>query len=74
MKISELLQEYASAGTIVSGDFAVVPNPKVAHAKVKRNRYGMPVADQRKNKKGVALGAHEMPDVSLFGGPLTIKR
>lgn len=61
MKISELLQEYASAGSTSAGSIAGGP------------MYPNKPAKQRKNKDGTVKNALDMKDASLLTGG-SIKR
>ena len=80
------VKEQASAGATSSGNIATVTSPHVAIGKDRGNksyigspgRSGtkapkLPKIVQPKNKDGSAKGAHNLPGVSLFGGPL-VKR
>lgn len=59
MKIREITEE-ASAGATVSGNIATVSNPVQAHQKLKKDKNGIPVAPQKKNKDGTAANALDM--------------
>jgi len=54
------LKETATAGATSSGNIASVANPVAAHAKVKRDKNGVPKAPQKKNKNGTAKNALDM--------------
>jgi ABC-type microcin C transport system permease subunit YejE len=56
MKIKEIM-ETASATATASGNIAAVANPVQAHAKLKRDKNGIPVAPQAKNPDGTAKNA-----------------
>lgn len=64
--------ETATAGGTSAGAIAAVPNPKSARSKVTRDKYGLPVAPQIKNKDGTAKNAQDV-DMNLMGGG-TVKR
>jgi len=89
MKIHEIVSivnEVASAGATSAGNIASIANPHVAIGpdRFKKSFTGspgksgtkaprLPKIIQKKRASGVAYAAHDMPSVSLFGGPL-IKR
>ena len=56
MKIKEIM-ETASATATASGNIAAVANPVQAHAKLKKDKNGIPVAPQAKNTDGTAKNA-----------------
>lgn len=56
MKIFEIT-ETATAGGTSAGAVASVANPRAAKQKVKRDKNGVPVAPQQKNKDGTAKNA-----------------
>jgi hypothetical protein len=72
MKISDIVNEDATAGATTSGSMATVANPISANAKIKRDKNGVPMAPQKKNADGTAKNALELPN-NLMGGK-TIKR
>jgi hypothetical protein len=88
MKIKEvLIRETATAGATSAGNIATVANPQVAIGpdRFKKSYTGtpgvsgtraprLPKVAQPKNPNGTAKGAHEMPGVSLFGGPGVVRR
>ena len=61
MKISEIM-ENASAGATASGNMAAVVNPVQAHAKLKKDKNGIPVAPQKKKPDGTAVNALDVND------------
>ena len=80
------VEEQATAGATSSGNIATVTSPHVAIGKDRGNKSytgspgvsgtkapKLPKIVQPKNKDGSAKGAHNLPGVSLFGGPL-VKR
>jgi hypothetical protein len=68
MKMHEILDETATAGSTSSGSIATVANPTAAHYKPKkRGKYGAPEAPQKKNKDGTAKNALDV-DLNLMGG------
>ena len=84
--IIKRVEEQATAGATSSGNIATVTSPHVAIGKDRGNksyigspgRSGtkapkLPKIVQPKNPDGSAIGAHNLPGVSLFGGPL-VKR
>ena len=84
MKISEvIIREQATAGATSAGNIASLANPHVAAGpdRFKKSYTGspgksgtkapkLPKVVQKKKPSGVAYGAHELPNTSLFGGPL----
>ena len=83
MKIREIISEVASAGATSAGSIATVPSPHIAVGpdRFKKSYTGtpgksgtkapkLPKVVQKKKPSGVAYGAHELPNTSLFGGPL----
>lgn len=72
MKISDIIKEEATAGVTSAGSIASVANPKAANANVKRDKNGVPIANQRKNADGTAKNALDVDD-NLMGGS-TVKR
>jgi hypothetical protein len=88
MKIKEvLIRETASAGSTSSGSIAAVVSPHVAIGpdRFKKSYTGtpgrsgkraprVPQAYTPKNADGTAKGAHELSNISLFGGPGFVKR
>ena len=71
MKIHEIV-ESASAGATSSGNIAVVANPIQAHAKIPKDKNGIPKAPQKKKADGTAKNALDLPD-NIMGSKL-IKR
>ena len=61
MKIKEIM-ETASATATASGNIAAVANPVQAHAKLKRDKNGIPVAPQKKKPDGTAVNALDVTD------------
>ena len=61
MKIKEIM-ETASATSTASGNIAAVANPVQAHAKLKRDKNGIPVAPQKKKPDGTAVNALDVTD------------
>ena len=61
MRIKEIM-ETASATATASGNMSVVANPVQAHAKLKRDKNGIPVAPQAKNPDGTAVNALDVKD------------
>ena len=72
MKISDIVNEDATAGGTSSGAVATVANPPAARQKIKTGKNGTPEAPQKKNKDGTAKNALNMNN-NLMGGS-TIKR
>ena len=73
MKMSDIVNEEATAGGTSAGNIASVPNPTAAHSKPKkRGKYGAPEAPQLKNADGTAKNAQDV-NANLMGGK-TIKR
>jgi len=68
MKIKEIM-ETASATATASGNMAVVANPVQAHAKLKRDKNGIPVAPQAKNPDGTAKNALDVKS-NIMGTPI----
>jgi len=69
------VKEDASAGATSSGNIASVANPRAAYAKIKRDKYGVPIAPQRKNSDGTAKNALDGKDTLMASAkPKTIKR
>ena len=77
------LKEYATAGATSAGSIATVVSPHVAIGpdRFKKSYTGspgksgtkapkLPKVVQPKKADGTAKGAHALPGVSLFGGPL----
>ena len=80
------VKEQATAGATSAGNIATLNSPHVAAGddRFKKSYTGtpgksgtkapkLPKIVQPKNKDGSAKGAHNLPGVSLFGGPL-VKR
>jgi hypothetical protein len=61
MRIKEIM-ETASATATASGNIAAVANPVQAHAKLKRDKNGIPVAPQKKKPDGTAVNALDVTD------------
>ena len=61
------MNEDATAGATSAGNIASVANPIAAHAKVKRDKNGVPKAAQRKKKDGTTVNGLDAPD-NVFGG------
>lgn len=72
MKISDIVNETATAGGTSAGSIASVVNPSAARQKIKRDKNGLPVAPQLKNADGTAKNALNVNN-NLLGGT-TIKR
>ena len=83
MRIKEVIGEAASPGATSSGNIATVVSPHIAigQDRFKKSYTGtpgksgtkaprLPKIVQPKKKDGTAKGAHALPGVSLFGGPL----
>ena len=83
MRIKEVITEVASAGATSAGNIATVVSPHIAigQDRFKKSYTGtpgksgtkaprLPKVVQPKKKDGTAKGAHALPGVSLFGGPL----
>jgi len=64
--------EAATAGATSAGNVASVANPTAARSKIKRDKNGVPVAAQKKNKDGTAMNALDV-DNNIMGGK-TVKR
>jgi hypothetical protein len=77
------VKEQATAGATSAGNIATLNSPHVAAGddRFKKSYTGtpgksgtkapkLPKIVQPKNKDGSAKGAHNLPGVSLFGGPL----
>ena len=80
--IQRRVQEQATAGATSAGNIATVTSPHIAIGKGRFSKaYSgspgksgtraprLPKIVQPKNPDGTAKGAHNMPGVSLFGGP-----
>jgi len=61
MRIKEIM-ETASATATASGNMSVVANPVQAHAKLKRDKNGIPTAPQKKKPDGTAVNALDVSD------------
>ena len=72
MKISDIVNETATAGGTSSGSIATVSNPPAARQKIKRDKNGLPIAPQLKNADGTAKNALNVNNNLL--GSKTIKR
>jgi hypothetical protein len=57
MRANEFIKETASVSATSSGNFATVANPVQAHAKLKRDKNGIPTAPQKKKPDGTAVNA-----------------
>ena len=68
MRIKEIM-ETASATATASGNLAAVANPVQAHAKLKRDKNGIPVAPQAKNPDGTAKNALDVKS-NIMGTPI----
>jgi len=66
------VRESATAGATSAGNIAAVANPTAANAKIKRDKNGVPIAPQKKNKDGTARNALDV-DNNIMGGK-TVKR
>jgi hypothetical protein len=71
MKINEIT-ESASATATASASIASVANPVQAHAKLKKDKNGIPTAPQAKNPDGTAKNALDVKS-NIMGTPL-VKR
>tara|TARA_B100001057_G_scaffold442586_1_gene478081 strand:+ start:2280 stop:2495 length:216 start_codon:yes stop_codon:yes gene_type:complete len=71
MKIKEIMED-ATVGATSAGNIAVVSNPIQARQKLKRDKNGLPVAPQAKNKDGTAKNALDVKS-NIMGTPL-VKR
>ena len=69
MKISDIIVEEASATATASGNIAAVANPVQAHAKLKRDKNGIPVAPQKKKPDGTAVNALDVK-ANIMGTPI----
>ena len=80
--IQRRVQEQATAGATSAGNIATVTSPHIAIGKDRFSKaYSgspgksgtraprLPKIVQPKNPDGTAKGAHNMPGISLFGGP-----
>lgn len=88
MKIIEIIiREQATAGATSAGNIASLANPNVAAGpdRFKKSYTGspgksgtksprLPKIVQPKKKDGTAKGAHNLPGISLFGGPGVVRR
>ena len=84
MKINEvIIREFATPGATSAGNIASVTSPHIAIGKDRGNKSytgtpgksgtkapRLPKIVQPKKKDGTAKGAHALPGVSIFGGPL----
>lgn len=68
MKICEIT-ESASSGATASGNIAAVSNPIQAHAKIPKDKNGIPKAPQKKNPDGTAKNALDVKD-NVMGTPI----
>ena len=88
MRIFEIIiREQATAGATSAGNIASVVSPHIAIGpdRFKKSYTGtpgksgtkapkLPKIVQPKKKDGTAKGAHNLPGVSLFGGPGFVRR
>jgi hypothetical protein len=72
MKMSDIVNETATAGGTSAGSVAAVVNPPAAKQKIRRGKNGLPAAPQLTNADGTAKNALNVSD-NLMGGK-TIKR
>jgi hypothetical protein len=83
MKIRDIISEVASVGATSAANIATVASPHIAVGpdRFKKSYTGtpgksgtkaprLPKVVQPKKKDGTAKGAHALPGVSIFGGPL----
>jgi len=83
MRISEIINETATAGATSSANIASVPNPNISPGKArgKKSYTGspgqsgtkappQPTIKQPKDKNGVAKNALDIKHTSLFGAPM----
>jgi len=83
MKIRDIISEVASVGATSAASIATVASPHIAVGpdRFKKSYTGtpgksgtkaprLPKVVQPKKKDGTAKGAHALPGVSIFGGPL----
>ena len=68
MRIKEIMED-ASATATASGNMAVVANPVQAHAKLKRDKNGIPVTPQAKNPDGTGKNALDVKS-NIMGTPI----
>jgi len=68
MKIREIT-ESASSGATGSANIAGVANPIQAHAKIPKDKNGIPKAPQKKNPDGTAKNALDVKD-NVMGTPI----
>ena len=61
MRIKEIMED-ATATATASGNMAVVANPVQAHAKLKKDKNGIPTAPQKKKPDGTAVNALDVSD------------
>ena len=86
MKIRDIISEVASVGATSAANIATVASPHIAVGpdRFKKSYTGtpgksgtkaprLPKVVQPKKKDGTAKGAHALPGVSIFGGPLKRK-
>jgi len=66
MRLREII-EAATSGATSAGNVAAVANPTAANAKIKRDKNGVPIAPQAKNKDGTAKNALNLKK-NLFSG------
>lgn len=72
MKIHELLNEIATAGSTSASSIATVASVPGAKRKIKKDKNGIPKAPQALNPDGTAKNAQDI-NLNLMGGK-TIKR
>lgn len=68
MRIKEIMETASSTAT-ASGNIATVANPVQAHAKLKKDKNGLPVAPQAKNPDGTAKNALDVKS-NIMGTPI----
>ena len=68
MRINEIT-ESASATATASASIASVANPVQAHAKLKKDKNGIPTAPQAKNPDGTAKNALDVKS-NIMGTPI----
>jgi hypothetical protein len=64
------MEETATAGATSAGSIASVANPTAANAKIKRDKSGVPIAPQKKNKDGTAKNALDLSNNLMGGKPI----
>jgi len=63
------VNETATAGATAAGNIASVANPTAARAKIKKDKNGIPKANQRTNPDGTAKNALDVNDNLMGGSP-----